>query len=243
MIDGLFIRSLLMAFFFKLFPDIIRDGRLYIAEPPLYRVSDKKNPFVINMADYNERYVKQASKDYKLGYKKSSKDIVPEYLTKDQWFEFLSESTNYVDDIETLTKHYKVNDRLLEMILEEFSYMGYDDKVGNDVFINRLNIQHLMNRIGTEFKELYYDDKDNVIKGAIDSKYQMISINQELLRKSSNLINIMNKWLPGEKGEIILKDIKTSTEQSLSLLSILKILKKYQPNILHRFKGLMSRPI
>ena len=39
-------------------------------------------------------------------------------------------------------------------------------------------------------------------------------------------------------NSLVLKDIKTSTEHELSLLGILKILKKYQPNILHRFKGL-----
>ena len=54
-IDGLFIRSLLMAFFFKLFPEIIIDGRLFIAEPPLYRVDDKKNPFIINKEDIYTR--------------------------------------------------------------------------------------------------------------------------------------------------------------------------------------------
>ena len=57
-----------MAFFFKLYPEIIMDGRLFIAEPPLYRVDDKKNPFVINKEDYITRYVAAASKDYKLGY-------------------------------------------------------------------------------------------------------------------------------------------------------------------------------
>ena len=74
-VDGFFIRSLLLAFYFKLFPEIIQDGRLYIAEPPLYRVSDKNNPFVINMTDYINRYVKLASKNYKLGYKQKSGDI------------------------------------------------------------------------------------------------------------------------------------------------------------------------
>ena len=65
-VDGLFIRSLLCAFYFKLFPQIIEDGRLYIAEPPLYRVADPKNPFVINTADYIDRYVRAASKDYNM---------------------------------------------------------------------------------------------------------------------------------------------------------------------------------
>ena len=79
-IDGLFIRNLLMAFFFKLFPEIIMDGRLFIAEPPLYRVKDKNNPFVINMADYINRYAKKASNKYIVGYKYGDNGF--EYIDK-----------------------------------------------------------------------------------------------------------------------------------------------------------------
>lgn len=241
MVDGLFIRSLLMAFFFKLFPDIIRDGRLFIAEPPLYKVDDKKNPFVINKEDYIERYVKAVSKDYNLGYREHNKFDDIHFLDKNDWKDFLSETSNYVEDIKILVDHYKVNDRLLELILEEVAIMGFDmDKSSGFEIINKINIQHLMDRIGIEFKELYYDDADGLIKGAINGKYQIIEISEQLIRKAAPLIKIMQKWLPPKDGILVLKDIRTKTENDLSLLEVLKILKKYQPNILHRFKGLIT---
>ena len=238
-VDGLFIRSLLLAFFFKLFPDIIRDGRVFIAEPPLYRVDDKKNPFVINKKDYIDRYVNEASKHYKLGYQiEDDKGIDIKYLRKSEWAEFLDETSSYVDEILGLVNHYKVNDRLIEMILEEFA-MNFDmnDK---DIakMIESINIQNLIDRINIEFPELYYDDKDQVIKGAIDGKWQMIEISSQLIRKAKDLIIIMQHWLPSDGSEMVLKDVKTASEHKLSLLGILKILKKYQPTILHRFKGL-----
>ena len=51
------------------------------------------------------------------------------------------------------------------------------------------------------------------------------------------LIGWIQKWAPDGK-QIVLKAQKTSTEYRLSILGIMKMLKRYQPNILHRFKGL-----
>lgn len=254
-VDGLFIRSLLMAFFFKLYPEIIQDSRLFIAEPPLYRVDDKKNPFVINKADYISRYVKAASKDYKLGYPtKSSSDGINnvfdydeiEYLNKSQWIDFLSSTSSYVDEMNLLVEHYKINDRLLEIILEafaEYSYNAETDKINLDRIPKHIEYFHknyhlIENKIGELFPEMYYDKKDHLIKGVIDGKYQLIEVSEFLIRKSAPLIKILGKWGFPAVESFVLKDIKTGTEHKLSMLGVLKVLKKYQPNILHRFKGL-----
>jgi DNA gyrase/topoisomerase IV subunit B len=226
-----------MAFYFKIFPEIIEAGKLYIAEPPLYRINDKKDPFVINTADYINRYVNLASKNYKLGYQMTKDELDVRWLNKDQWFKFLGDTSKYVDTMRSLVDRYKVNDRLLELIFEEFAMFG--DETPYNV-IDKLNIQHMMNCIGAEFKELYYDDENNLIKGSIDAKWQMIEISESLVKKGRDIIKIMVEWLPPENGSIVLRDTKTGMESRLSLLKTLKILKKYQPDILHRFKGLTN---
>lgn len=249
-IDGLFIRSLLMAFFFKLFPEIIIDGRLFIAEPPLYRVDDKKNPFIINKEDYVRRYVISASKSYMLGYAPKDHPDEVVWMSKQEWAEFLSSTSSYVDDIQLLSEHYKVNDRLIEMIIEEFA-MYYTNAVNNssinstDDMINianiercKKNIQLLMDRIGTEFPELYYDDSRDLIMGSVDAKLQLIELSEPFIRRCTPLIKTIARWGSSISSTMILRDVKTHTEQQLSLLGVLKILKKFQPNILHRFKGL-----
>ncbi len=49
-VDGMHIRLLLLTFFLQFFPDLVREGHLYILETPLFRVRDKQQTFYC----YNE---------------------------------------------------------------------------------------------------------------------------------------------------------------------------------------------
>ena len=44
-VDGMHIRLLLITFFLQFFPELIKEGHLYILETPLFRVRDKKETF------------------------------------------------------------------------------------------------------------------------------------------------------------------------------------------------------
>ncbi|MEM1328359.1 MAG: DNA topoisomerase IV subunit B [Bacteroidota bacterium] len=55
-VDGMHIRLLLLTFFLQFFPDLVRNGHLYILETPLFRVRDKKQTFYC----YNEQEKQEA---------------------------------------------------------------------------------------------------------------------------------------------------------------------------------------
>lgn len=51
-IDGAHIRTLLMTFFYRQIPQIIIDGNIYIARPPLYRITKQNKSFYIKNQNY-----------------------------------------------------------------------------------------------------------------------------------------------------------------------------------------------
>lgn len=60
-VDGMHIRLLLITFFLQFFPDLVKNGHLYVLSTPLFRVRDKQQTFYC----YNEQERKDAIKALK----------------------------------------------------------------------------------------------------------------------------------------------------------------------------------
>ena len=62
--DGSHIRTLLLTFFFRSMPDLVRKGHIFIAQPPLYRISyGKKHDYIKNDTALYEFLLKIIEKD------------------------------------------------------------------------------------------------------------------------------------------------------------------------------------
>ncbi|MCA9452740.1 MAG: DNA topoisomerase IV subunit B, partial [Nitrospira sp.] len=59
-IDGYHISTLLLTFFFRHMPDLIRQGHVYIAQPPLYRIEIGKEVHWAGTDEEKERIVSGA---------------------------------------------------------------------------------------------------------------------------------------------------------------------------------------
>src|SRR3989339_1029741 len=69
-VDGAHIRTLLLTLFYRYFPDLISQGHLYIAKPPLYRIQKGKEVHYV----YNEEALDKLKKKYGI----IESDLVPE---------------------------------------------------------------------------------------------------------------------------------------------------------------------
>ena len=66
-VDGAHIRTLLLTFFFRQYRELIDNGHLYIAQPPLYRAhSSKFEKFIKDDAELKEFLLQRVSKDVKV---------------------------------------------------------------------------------------------------------------------------------------------------------------------------------
>ncbi|MBW3016958.1 DNA topoisomerase (ATP-hydrolyzing) subunit B [Candidatus Woesearchaeota archaeon] len=80
-VDGAHIRILLLTFFYRHMPKLIEKGYLYIAQPPLYRVSDgKKALYVYKESDLPKAKEKLGTDDVKLQRYKGLGEMNPKQL-------------------------------------------------------------------------------------------------------------------------------------------------------------------
>jgi DNA gyrase subunit B len=62
-VDGAHIRTLLLTFFFRHMPAVIDGGYLYIAQPPLFRIQNGKNPIYVYSEQERDREVVRLAKE------------------------------------------------------------------------------------------------------------------------------------------------------------------------------------
>ena len=77
-VDGMHIRLLLMTFFLQFFPDLIKNGHLYILQTPLFRVRNKKKTFYCYSEDEKVNAIKTLGANYEMTRFKGLGEISPD---------------------------------------------------------------------------------------------------------------------------------------------------------------------
>jgi topoisomerase-4 subunit B len=77
-VDGMHIRLLLMTFFLQFFPDLVRNGHVFILETPLFRVRNKKETIYCYSDDERNRAVEKFGKHAEITRFKGLGEISPD---------------------------------------------------------------------------------------------------------------------------------------------------------------------
>ena len=114
-VDGMHIRLLMLTFFLKFYPDVVRAGHLYILQTPLFRVRDKKRNFYCYSSAEKESAINKIGRGAEITRFKGLGEISP-----DEFKGFIGEDMRL--EVVRLTNEDKISD------LIEF-YMGNNTPV------------------------------------------------------------------------------------------------------------------
>ncbi|MEM9983256.1 MAG: toprim domain-containing protein, partial [Bacteroidota bacterium] len=77
-VDGMHIRLLMLTFFLQFFPDLVRNGHLYILETPLFRVRNKKATLYCYSEEEKQKAMRKLGKQAEVTRFKGLGEISPD---------------------------------------------------------------------------------------------------------------------------------------------------------------------
>jgi topoisomerase-4 subunit B len=132
-VDGMHIRLLLMTFFLQFFPDLVRQGHLYILQTPLFRVRNKKETIYCYTPEEKQVAIKKLGSNPEITRFKGLGEISP-----DEFKRFIGK------DIRLEPVRIKKGDHIHDILP---FYMGKNTPERQDFIIDNLKVEEVLEEI------------------------------------------------------------------------------------------------
>ena len=121
-VDGSHIRTLLMTFFYRQMPKLIEGGHLYIAQPPLYKISKGRSFQYIRDERSYEKYInKKISDEFQIKINKNKEPLKGEQFRK--FFQRIIAKKNYIQVLERKNYPFFLIDILLNNDVSDIEFL------------------------------------------------------------------------------------------------------------------------
>jgi len=138
-VDGSHIRTLLMTFFYRQMPQLIEKGHLYIAQPPLYKISKGKSfQYLRDEREFERHMIRKISEEFQIKVSKRKEPIKGDKFRK--FFQKIIAKKNYIQVLERKNFPFFLIQILLDNGAENVDFLRKQNKVEN--------IQTLLNEKG-----------------------------------------------------------------------------------------------
>ena len=234
-VDGSHIRTLLLTFFFRQMEELVKNGNLYIAQPPLYRVADKKK----------ELYIKEESLLRGVLLERACSDVTlrvpgPDLTyTGTKLLKFLDQLSNYLESLDRLRRRgYPLPAIQALLSTRVRNKTAFSDKAKVESLANHLAEQ------GMIVDELPYDEEHSLYGVKVSCQgenSECAEINWGLVSSAdyAKLANQQDGIAGSERGPYIVR--KNGEEEEFSSAAILleKLIEAGTKGLhLQRYKGL-----
>lgn len=152
-VDGSHIRTLLLTFFYRHMPEVIERGHLYIAQPPLYKVTEGKNEsYIKGEEDFNRYLMNRAIEKSEVIAHSTGKKMTDKKLSV-----LLEKIYTYHDLIQRIQKK-GYSRSLIKFLLEN----GIRSKTTFEEKAKIADLQKRLRKKGFEVFDLSWDEEHNL---------------------------------------------------------------------------------
>ena len=241
-VDGAHIRTLILTFFYRQMPQLVENKYIYIAQPPLYKVSRQKSEqYIKDETALNKYLIKIASEEIELFDKDKNTYIKGERLEK-----LLTKLVNYKSLIDQFSKKQNDPDVISALAQAEVERETLKDRVAIEEIIGRRKERFTSRRPGDSIEvELTSDEEHKAYKFEVEIRkagvHQKMIIDEDFIVspefKEIKTLSPVRTGLGSPPYRVQVEDKEHTLETSSALLDFIMEVSKKGLNI-QRYKGL-----